>query len=323
MGPKKQRELKNSIKVGVLMGGWSDEREISLATGQAIIEALKTKGWRVVGIDVDKQVWERIKAEDITVAFLALHGRFGEDGSIQGMLEIMDIPYTGSGILASSLAINKIAAKRIFQSCQIPTPCFMVLERGEKYIENSPFGYPVVVKPCSQGSTIGIHIVTTHSELSTAIRDTLRYDDTILLEEFITGRELTVGIVDSEAFPVVEIIPKSGFYDFHAKYTPGETEYLCPAEIDESLTIKTQELGLSAHHALGCRDLSRVDFRLREDGALFCLEVNTIPGMTETSLLPKAAGQKGIAFPDLTEKILIMALDRNPGMKPDDAKTRE
>lgn len=292
------------------MGGWSAEREISLATGHAVMEALTAKGWRVIGIDVDKCIYERIKREEIGVAFLALHGRFGEDGTIQGMLEIMDIPYTGSGVLASSLAINKIFAKRIFQSLNIPTPGFKVLEKKNEILEDSPFGYPVVVKPCSQGSTIGIHIVKKQTDLMSALMDTFRHDEKVFLEEFITGREFTVGIVGSEAFPVVEIVPRSGFYDYHAKYTSGQTEYVCPAMIDKDLTKKIQDLGLNAHNALGCRDLSRVDFRLGEDSALFCLEVNTIPGMTKTSLLPKAARQKGIDFADLTEKILVMALQR-------------
>ncbi len=309
-GEDKYLEQKASLKAGVLMGGWSDEREISLASGQAVIDALKDKGWQAAGIDVDKQVWERIKAENIDVAFLTLHGRYGEDGTIQGMLEIMGIPYTGSGVLASSLAINKIMAKRIFQSYNIATPHFVVLEDKAKIVSDSPLGYPVVIKPCSQGSTIGVNIVKTKKELNTAIEESLRYDEKIFLEEFISGRELTVGIIESEPLPVLEIRPKSGFYDFYSKYTLGETEYLCPAPIDEDLTLKIQGLGLLAHQALGCSDFSRVDFRLREDSSIFCLEVNTIPGMTKTSLLPKAAKQQGIAFPDLVERILLMALKR-------------
>ncbi|MBN2374321.1 D-alanine--D-alanine ligase [bacterium] len=301
--------LKSGLKIGVLMGGWSKEREISLITGRAIIEALTAKGWQVTGIDVDRNICNRIREEKINAAFLALHGRYGEDGSIQGMLEIMGIPYTGSGVLASSLAIDKAAAKRFFQIFEIPTPCFETLEKGDT-LEESPFGYPLVVKPCSQGSTIGTHIVKDQSDLAQAVSDAFMYDERILIEEFIPGRELTVGILDSDALPVVEIIPRSGFYDFHSKYTHGETQYECPANIGSELTGRVQELGIGAHLALGCRDFSRVDFRLRTDGALFCLEVNTIPGMTKTSLLPKAAMSAGIPFPDLTEKVLMMALDR-------------
>jgi D-alanine-D-alanine ligase len=306
-----RKNQEKSKRVGVLMGGWSDEREISLKTGQAITGALKMKGWQAIEIDVDQNIWERIKNEEIDVAFLALHGRFGEDGTIQGMLEIMGIPYTGSGILASSLAINKIFAKIVLQNSQIRTPPFVVLDETDELIGDSPFGYPVVVKPSSQGSTIGTHIIKAKSDLKKAVSDAFKYDSKVMIEEFISGRELTVGILGSEAFPVLEIVPQSGFYDFQAKYTHGVTEYICPAPIDNNLSKSIQDLGLAAHCALGCRDFSRVDFRLREDGIPFCLEINTIPGMTDTSLLPKAAKVKGINFPDLVERILLMALARN------------
>jgi D-alanine-D-alanine ligase len=303
--------LERAKKVGVLMGGQSDEREISLKTGKAITCALKTRGWQVAEIDVDQNVWERIRDEKIDVAFLALHGRFGEDGTIQGMLEIMGIPYTGSGVLASSLAINKIFTKIILQNAHILTPPFTVLEEQDELKGDSPFGYPVVVKPSSQGSTIGTHIVKTKSDLKKAISDAFKYDNRIMIEEFVPGRELTVGILGTKAFPVLEIIPQSGFYDFKAKYTHGVTKYICPAPIDHDLSKSIQKLGLAAHSALGCRDFSRVDFRINEDGIPFCLEINTIPGMTDTSLLPKAAKVSGISFPDLVESILFMALSRN------------
>jgi len=308
--PKKAHFHKDKLKVGVLMGGWSDEREISLKTGKAVAHALKVRGWQVIEIDVDRNVWETIRAAGIDVAFLALHGCFGEDGTIQGMLEMMGIPYTGSGVLASSLAIDKIFTKIILRSFQVPTPPFVDLEENDQVMDHSPFGYPVVVKPSSQGSTIGIHIVMSKSELGPAISDAFRYAQRILIEEFIPGREVTVGILGTEALPIVEIKPRSGFYDFHAKYSHGETEYLCPAPIDDGLSNTIQEFGLKAHYALGCRDLSRVDFRLREDGKPFCLEINTIPGMTDTSLLPKAAKVRGLDFPELVERILIMGLSR-------------
>ena len=311
--PEKNGTQERSKRIGVLMGGWSDERDVSLKTGQAIAGALKSKGWLVIELDVDRAICERIKDENIDAAFLALHGRFGEDGTVQGMLEMMGIPYTGSGVLASSLAINKVFAKIVLQNSQIPTPPFAVLEERDEMVSDSPFGYPVVVKPSSQGSTIGTYIVKSRSELIPAISDAFKFDNQILMEAFIPGRELTVGILGEEALPVLEIVPHSGFYDFHAKYTHGETEYLCPAPMENDLSEKIRELALNAHRALGCRDFSRVDFRLREDGRPFCLEINTIPGMTDTSLLPKAARIQGIEFPDLVERILLMALfrDRN------------
>ena len=307
---KDKISMERAKKVGVLMGGCSDEREVSLKTGKAVASALKTKGWQVSEIDVDQHIWEKIRDEKIEVAFLALHGRFGEDGTIQGMLEIMGIPYTGSGVLASSLAIDKIFTKVILQNARILTPPFMVLKNIEELKGDSPLGYPVVVKPSSQGSTIGIHIVKTKSDLKEAISDAFKYDRKVMIEEFVPGRELTVGILGTKVFPVVEIVPQSGFYDFKAKYTHGMTKYICPAPLEQDLSRSIQKLGLAAHSALGCRDFSRVDFRINEDGIPFCLEINTIPGMTDTSLLPKAAEASGISFPNLVERILYMALSR-------------
>jgi len=299
-----------SPRVGVLLGGWSAEREISLKTGQAVTKALIARGWEVSAIDVDRDVCDRIKRDGIDVAFLALHGRFGEDGTIQGALDMMGIPYTGSGVLASALAINKIFTKIVLQHAGIPTPSFVPLGKTDEPLEESPFGYPVVIKPATQGSTIGIHIVKTRSELKDAIADAFGYDDAILVEEYVPGRELTVGILGTEPLSVVEIVPRSGFYDFTAKYTHGGSEYRCPAPLSEEMGRKVQELGAQAFRAVGCRDLSRVDFRLRDDGRPFCLEINTMPGMTDTSLLPKAALVHGIQFPELVERILLMALAR-------------
>lgn len=303
-------DIRDNIKVGVLMGGWSDEREVSLSSGQAIIDVLVSKGWNVVGIDVTREICESIKRECIDVAFLAMHGCFGEDGTLQGMLELMGIPYTGSNVLASSLAIDKIMTKTIFHALDIPTPDFKIIDEDIKVSYESPFGYPVVVKPSCQGSTIGVHIVEAEDGLKDAIEDALKHDENIFLEKFIRGRDVTVGIIDKEPLPLIEIIPRSGFYDFFSKYTPGETEYLCPAPIDQELSDHIQKLALSAYNALRCRDFCRVDFRLGDDRSIFCLEVNTIPGMTKTSLLPKAAEKKGISFDCLVEKILLLALNR-------------
>ncbi|MGA1865328.1 MAG: D-alanine--D-alanine ligase [bacterium] len=308
---KDNMNLERSKRIGVLMGGCSYEREVSLKTGKAVASALKTKCWQVSEIDVDEHVWEKIRDERIDVAFLALHGRFGEDGTIQGMLEIMGIPYTGSGVLASSLAMDKIFTKIILQSAGILTPPFIVLKNSDELKGDSPLGYPVVVKPASQGSTIGIHIVKKKSDLKKAISDAFKYDRKVMIEEFIPGRELTVGILGTKVFPVLEIIPQSGFYDFKSKYTHGMTKYVCPAPLEQDLSRNIQRLGLAAHSALGCRDFSRVDFRINEDGIPFCLEINTIPGMTDTSLLPKAAEVDGLSFPDLVERILFMALSRH------------
>lgn len=305
----KEPSLKKK-KVGVMMGGLSREREISLKTGKAILKALIGKGYDAHPIDVAENIAETLVKEKIECAFLALHGRFGEDGTIQGMLELMRIPYTGSGVLASALGLHKIMAKRIFLFEKIPTPSFEVFERED--MEKDPLKtvslpLPLVVKPAREGSTIGVSIVREGEELLPALNEAGKYDEEILVEKFMEGKEITVGILEDIPLPIIEIVPRSGFYDYHSKYTKGETEYITPARIPREKYLYAQEISLKAFKVLGCAGCARVDLMTDEDGNPFVIDVNTMPGMTETSLLPKAAEFAGIAFEDLVERILLGA----------------
>lgn len=293
-----------------MMGGLSREREISLKTGKAILKALTEKGYMVTSIDVGSDIVEKLVKEKIECAFLALHGRFGEDGTIQGMLELMRIPYTGSGVLASSLAMHKIMSKKFFLCEKIPTPCFEVFQR-EEIMKDLPkktsFPLPVVVKPAREGSTIGISIVRKDEELGPALKKAGEYDEEILVEEFMKGKEITVGILEDIPLPIIEIVPKSGFYDYHSKYTKGETQYILPARIPREKYLYAQEISLKAFQTLACSGVARVDLMTDENENPFVIDVNTMPGMTETSLLPKAASYAGIPFGDLVERILLRA----------------
>jgi D-alanine-D-alanine ligase len=297
-------------KIGVMMGGLSREREISLKTGKAILKALIEKGYNASAMDVGQDIAETLAKEKIEIAFIALHGRFGEDGTIQGMLELMRIPYTGSGVLASALALHKIMAKKFFLCENIPTPPYEVFLR-EEIDKNSPrttsLPLPLVVKPAREGSTIGVSIVRSEEELVPALKGAGRYDEEILVEEFMKGKEITVGILEDIPLPVIEIVPKSGFYDYHAKYTKGETQYIIPARIRREKYLYAQEISLKAFQVLGCSGCARVDLMTDEDENPFVIDVNTMPGMTETSLLPKAAGYAGISFEELVERILLGA----------------
>ncbi len=302
-----------SKKIGVLMGGMSTERGISLKSGQAVYNALIQKGYNAAAIDVGKDVYKKILKGNIDVAFIALHGRYGEDGAIQGLLEIIGIPYTGSGILASAVSINKILAKRIFMLNKIPTPAFEVVKKGAVTqglsLESlcKVRGLPLIVKPNSQGSTIGVSIINDKKDFMGAVKRALRYDDTVLIEKFIKGRELTVSILNSRAFPIIEIKPKNGIYDFKAKYTKGMTEYIVPAPLSKMLEEKVSSIALKAFNSLGCRGAARVDIILDNKNRPYVLEVNTIPGMTKMSLLPKAALCAGIGFAEMVEEILKTA----------------
>ncbi len=292
------------------MGGLSREREISLKTGKAILKALMEKGYNAHPINVGEDIVETLIREKIQCAFIALHGRFGEDGTIQGMLELMRIPYTGSGVLASALAMHKVMAKKVFLCERIPTPRFEVfqqekIEKDPKRI--IPFPLPLVVKPAREGSTIGVSIVRREEEWPLALKEANKYDEEILVEEFMKGREITVGILEDIPLPIIEIVPKSGFYDYHSKYTKGETEYIIPARIPREKYLYAQEIGLKAFQVLDCSGCARVDLMTDEDENPFVIDVNTMPGMTETSLLPKAASYAGISFGDLVERILLGA----------------
>lgn len=302
------REELRKKKIAVLMGGLSAERDISLKTGNACLNALQQLGYTAIGIDAGIDLPQQLQAERVEVAFIALHGRFGEDGRVQGLLEMMQIPYTGSGVLASSLAIDKVATKKMLLYHELPTPGFDFMRPGdssEQLFERCKH-LPLIVKPSREGSTIGISIARSREALRHGIDTAAALDGTVLVEDFIDGVELTVSVLNGQALPIIQIVPKGGFYDFHAKYTAGETDYLLPAPIDADCYLRVQQAAVSACATLGCRGAARVDFMLRER-EFYCIEVNTIPGMTETSLLPKAAAAEGIEFPQLVERILLDA----------------
>ena len=311
-------------RIGVLMGGYSSEREISLKSGKAIVEALESQGCKVIAIDLvsDKEqiIINNLLTAGIDVAFIALHGRLGEDGTIQRILEKLNIPYTGSGPEASQLAIHKVQAQTLFQNHHILVSPFMVLVKNQPFsvaaIQDQIGDRPWVVKPCSQGSSIGISIVRDPKELEKALTLARDYDDEIMVERFIQGRELTIGILDQTALPVIEICPKREFFDFTAKYQQGMTDYMIPAKIPEALAQRLQEIALKAFRLLGCRDISRVDFIVDRENHPFLLEVNTIPGFTATSLLPKAAQEKGIPFNLLCLKLVELAYGKKKTENP-------
>jgi len=295
-------------KIGVLLGGLSAEREISLKTGNAALRALKSLGYHAVAIDVDPTLPQKLLDAGIDVAFVALHGRFGEDGRVQGLLEMLQIPYTGSGVMASSMAIDKVMTKQQFVLHEIATPQFDFMQPGDSAADlcQRCQNFPVIIKPSREGSTIGISIARDERALREGVDSAAQLDGTVLVEEFIAGRELTVSVVNGQVMPIIEIVPKSGFYDYQSKYTSGATEYLLPPALDKDQTKMAQQAALKACQILGCRGAARVDFMLR-GSELFCIEVNTIPGMTETSLLPKAAQAAGIEFSALVEMILLDA----------------
>lgn len=302
-------------KIVVLMGGPSAEREVSLHTGSAILAALIEKGYNAVGVELDPpRLFEQLKENGCQVVFNAIHGKFGEDGYLQGALELMGMPYTGSGVLASAVAMDKVVSKQLFSINNISTPRAKTYTKSDQSRDlaseiAAEFSIPVVVKSAAQGSSIGVSIVERKEDLKAAIVEAFTYSVNILVEEFIKGRELTVAIWGKEqieALPVIEIAPHSGKYDYQSKYTKGATEYIVPAKLDAMLTKTVQELAVRAALALGCDGIARVDIMLGEDNTPYVLEVNTVPGMTATSLVPKAAGAVGFSFADLCEKILLM-----------------
>jgi len=301
-------------RIGVLAGGPSNEREISLRSGRAVHDALLGEGLDSVFLDVKNNIDEIIEKSCLDVAFIALHGRFGEDGTVQKMLEDAGIPYTGSGVEASAAALDKVVSKDLFIGKMIPVPRHIVLIKGQPYrYDSDELGMPIVVKPHLEGSSIGLSIVRDKSLLKAAIDKAFKYGDKIILEEYIDGRELTVGILNDEALPVIEIVPKHKVYDYEAKYKDSSTRYIVPAPIPEDTAARARSLGVLAHKALGCRSFSRVDMMMAQSGGIFVLEVNTIPGMTERSLLPKAALAAGLRFGSLCVKILEDAVKARKG----------
>lgn len=298
--------VERAKRVGVLMGGMSAERKVSLKSGAAVAGALRRRGWDTVEIDVGRDLPARLVAERVEVAWLALHGRFGEDGCVQGLCEVMGIPYTGSGVRASAVCMDKTATKRSVRGVPgVVMARDVEWRRGEALPD---LGYPVMVKPPSTGSTIGMTLARTEAELRKGLDVALEHGDEVLVEEYVEGDEITVAVLDGTALPVVRIVPESGWFDFEAKYTKGKTRYEVPAPIAPASAEAAQVAAVAAYRALGCRALCRADFIVRKaDAVPVFLEVNTLPGMTETSLSPMAAGCVGIPFDELVERILVGA----------------
>jgi len=297
-------------KIALLMGGPSSERDVSLATGRGISKALRSLGVDVVEVDVRDENFQL--PEDVEFAFIALHGTFGEDGQLQQLLEERGVAYTGEGIQGSRLAFDKIRSKEKFEEHSVRTPEWETIEANQ----HPRMRPPMVVKAPRQGSTVGVHIVKSIEDLAPAIAGSAKYDRELLIEKFVSGRELTIGILGDQALPILEIIPKGGFYDFTNKYpflnpqAGGGAEHVCPARIDEKKTAEIQELALRAFRALGLQVYGRVDVILSDGGEPFVLEVNTIPGMTEASLLPEAAAAAGIGYVDLCTRIIALSRAR-------------
>jgi len=292
--------MKNKI-IAVLMGGVSNEREISLKTGTAIYHALIRKGYNAKTIDINEKNLKLFINDKFDIAFIALHGTYGEDGIVQAILEFSDIPYTGSGVTASALAMDKILSKRIFQNINVPTARFWTLDEIEK-IE-----FPLVIKPTAEGSTVGVFIVNNKDNFQYYLKETQKISENIFFEEYISGREVTVSVLNGKALPVIEIKPKKGFYDYESKYQKGMTEYIVPADLPEEINNKLKEYSEKIFKVFNLKGAVRVDYIVKNN-VCYALEVNTIPGMTETSLLPKAAKVIGIDFDTLVEKILLSTL---------------
>ncbi len=296
------RGLLREKSVAVLMGGPGAERDVSLRSGAAVASALRSVGALVTEIDVTDDSFEL--PDDVFLAFNIIHGTFGEDGQLQEILDARGVPYTGEGAAGSRLAFDKIESKRCFEAANVPTAGWEILRAGA----HPSLPLPFVLKPPRQGSSVSVHIIREAASIEAALEDCLTHDDEILAEQFVGGLELTVGILGDEALPIIEIVPVGGFYDYAHKYTKGGSEYFCPARLDAATTSSVQAAALAAHRSLGLEVYSRVDVLLDAAGRPFVLEVNTIPGMTETSLLPKAAAAVGIDFAETCERIAAISL---------------
>jgi len=294
------------------MGGTSTERDVSLKSGKAVLETLKRKGLNVEGLDILDEdpisVKKKLLEANFDVVFVALHGRFGEDGQIQKILEDLNIPYTGSSPSACRISMDKVLSHRIFEKKGIPVPNYTVINRNSNMNLEVRLNFPLVVKPATHGSSVGVSFVETNLELKKAIEFAFSYDDRVIIEEYIKGREITVGILEDRPLPVIEIIPKrTRLFSYQAKYTSGFTEYIVPAKLSKEISRLAQRIGIASHKAMGCKCFSRTDMIVGKDNVCRVLEVNSIPGLTEMSLLPKAAKAKGINYPELVLKILRSA----------------
>lgn len=313
--------MKNFIgkKIAVLMGGKSGEREVSLRSGKAALNSLKRQGLDAVSIDAaDADLVEQLGANEVDIVFIALHGKGGEDGAIQGLLESIELPYTGSRILASALAMNKVVSKFVFNAANVPTPDFVLIDLNVDLEDqcNSAIdrlGLPLVLKPISEGSSLGVSIIKEQSEILPIAEETIRQYRDIFFEKYIKGKEVTVGLLGTgdnlRALPVLELVPKKEFYDYEAKYTKGLTEFILPARLSSELTKRVQELGVLTHRALGCRGMSRVDMMIDlADEQPYVTDVNTIPGLTDLSDLPAEAEAVGMTYDELILEILSSAV---------------
>jgi D-alanine-D-alanine ligase len=304
-------------KIGVLMGGTSAEREVSVRSGLAVYQTLQELGYNSALIDVGKDIMNVLKKEKVRVAFLALHGGLGENGAMQGMLEVMGITHTGSGVLASALAMDKEASKKIFSYHGLQVPPFVVASkkqkvRGQKTNESPlptiDFPLPWIIKPVAEGSSIGVSIIKDEGMFAQTLEKVYGYGKRVIIEKFIEGREIHIGILGRRVLGGVEVRPSLEFYNYEAKYTSGLTEYIIPPQIDETLYEKVKDMALQAHTALGCSGATRVDLMVSKEGIPYVLEVNTLPGMTSTSLLPKIAQSAGLSFKDLIQEIIKIAV---------------
>ena len=305
-----QKIDKNS-KIAVLCGGMSSEAEVSRRSGKGCFEALQRLGYKKAElVEVDKNIAETLKNGKYDYAYNALHGKYGEDGCIQGVLEILGIPYTGCGVMSSAVCMNKEYTKRILSTCpDIPMAKSVFIQKGEDVFEKTKdLKFPVITKPVSEGSSFGMTKVNSREELKLAYDEAIKYNDDVLIEEFINGIFVTVGVLEQDgknfATEILEIIPKNEWYDFEAKYTQGMSEFILPAELDEKLTARVKEISIKSHETAGCRGVSRIDFMISKDGIPYVIEINTSPGMTATSDLPAQAKVMGISYDELVQIIL-------------------
>lgn len=308
--------IPHACKVALLAGGKSGEREVSLASGEGAKEALEEAGFSVTVFDpAEKEDLKALIDGDFDVAFLCLHGKYGEDGTVQGMLEVLGLPYIGSDVWSSALAMNKVKAKVFYERAGIRTPRSITLRSTrERELDSiiEEIGKQCVVKPATEGSALGVFIVSGKEELEDAIAKAFSLDKEVLVESYIKGEEFTVAVIGNdnpEALPIIKIVPTSDFYDFESKYAPGGSQHLCPAPLSEEVTAEMQRMAVDAHQALGCKGVSRSDFIMDDEGLLWILETNTIPGMTGTSLLPDAGRAAGMSFPQLCTKLVQLALE--------------
>ncbi len=303
-------------KIGVICGGISAEREISLRSGENIYQALIRLGLNAIKLEVGEEMVKQIQSSNIDFAYIALHGKIGEDGCLQGLLEIMNIPYTGSGVLASAIGMDKVATKRMLIANGLNTPAFEVIcplmldDDLQKVVENISF--PMMIKPASEGSSIGISILNNREELFTSATELIKSYDKIFVEEFVQGKEVTTGVIKTDgnpiALPILELKPANEFYDYEAKYTKGKTEFILPANLDSDVYLKVQEHAVKVYKTIGCEGAARIDSIIEENGKEWVIEINSSPGMTETSDLPAQAKEAGIDFDSLVKKIILSAL---------------